>query len=166
MTAQAAHTPATRIQEAEEEYQLGRVFFNKKQWRIASQHFSLAEKRAPRNDAQLHLYRSWHGLALVYSQDISGLNLCRHAAAAKGIEATVFQNLVLAELKLNHRKRACEALRQGLRLDPRHRGLLMLKQKVRLRRRQCLTFLKRENPLNKWLGKMTYRRMMRRGDLR
>lgn len=166
MAASAAPTSSARIHQAEEEYQLGLVFFKKKQWRSAARHFSLAEKRAPRNDTQLHLYRSWHGLALVYSRDVSGLNLCRHAAAQHGIQATVFQNLVLAELKFNHRKCACEALGKGLELDPRHRGLAKLSKKIKLRRRQCLTFLKRENPLNKWLGKLTYRRMMRRGNAR
>ena len=162
MATSAAPASTVRTREAEEEYKLGLVFFKKKQWRTAARHFSLAEKRAPRNDMQLHLYSSWHGLALVYSRDISGLNLCRHAAAQRGIQATVFQNLVLAEMKFNHRKRACEALGQGLLLDPRHRGLVKLSKEIKLRRRQCLIFLKRENPLNKWLGKITYRRMMRR----
>ena len=162
MTTSATPVATTRIREAEEEYQLGLVFFKKKQWRSAARHFSLAEKRAPRQDPQLHLYRSWHGLALVYSRDVSGLNLCRHAAAQPGIQATVFQNLVLAEMKLNHRKRACEALSEGLQLDPRHHGLVKLSKQIKLRRRQCLVFLKREHPLNKWLGKVTYRRMMRR----
>ncbi|HED19093.1 MAG TPA: hypothetical protein ENI74_06285 [Gammaproteobacteria bacterium] len=165
MTTQAARLSAARIREAEEEYQLGLIFFKRKQWHIATQHFSLAEKRAPRKDLQLHLYSSWHGLALVYNKDVSGLNLCRRAATRKGIQATIFQNLVLAELKFNHRKRVCDALDQGLRLEPRHEGLLALKKTIRLRRRPCLVFLKRENLLNKWLGKMTYRKIAAREGL-
>jgi len=166
MTTQATPKSAARIREAEEEYQLGSIFFKNKQWRTAARHFSLAERRTPRNDIQLHLYSSWHGLALVYSKDVSGLNLCRHAAARKGIQARVFLNLVLAELKFNHRKRACDALNRGLRLDPRHHGLLSLRKQIRPRRRPCLNFLKRENPLNKWLGKMTYRKTIKRGNPR
>jgi len=106
----------------------------------------------------LQCYKSWHGLALVYSGDVSGLNLCRYAAAKEAIDATVFQNLVLAELKFRHRKRACATLKRGLSIDPKHRGLLKLRRNMGARRQPCLMFLDRNNPLNKWLGKMTYRR--------
>ena len=146
-----------RMREAREEYQLGRAFFDKKQWKTAARHFAQAERRSGREDVYQHLYRSCHGLSLVYCGDVSGLNLCRHAAGVETVNAEVFLNLALAELKFQHRKRACQAVSRGLSLDPRHKKLLRLRNKMGMRRQPCLPFLKRDNVLNKWLGKATYR---------
>ena len=148
----------TRERRARSEYDLGLALFKKKQFRSAMRHFSQAEHKCSRDDVHLQCYKSWHGLSLVYSGDISGLNLCRHAASNEHIDATVFQNLALAELKLRHRKRACAAVKRGLSVDPKHRGLLKLRRTMGTRRQPCLVFLDRNNPLNKWLGKITYRR--------
>ena len=148
----------TRERRARDEYELGIAFFRKKQWRTATRHFSQAEHKCSRDDVHLQCYKSWHGVSLVYSGDVSGLNLCRHASTRENIDATVFQNLALAELKLRHRKRACEAVKRGLSIDPKHRGLLKLRKNMGARRQPCLIFLDGNTPLNKWLGKMTYRR--------
>ena len=90
-----------RMREAREEYQLGRAFFDKKQWKTAARHFAQAERRSGREDVYQHLYRSCHGLSLVYCGDVSGLNLCRHAAGVETVNAEVFLNLALAELRLD-----------------------------------------------------------------
>ncbi len=156
----------TRERRARDEYELGIAFFRKKQWRTATRHFSQAEHKCNRDDVHLQCYKSWHGVSLVYSGDVSGLNLCRHASTRENIDATVFQNLALAELKLRHRKRACEAVKRGLSIDPKHRGLLKLRKNMGARRQPCLIFLDRNNPLNKWLGKMTYRRVNTAGARR
>ena len=146
-----------RMREARREYQLGRSFFEKGQWKSAARHFGEAERRSGREDVYLHLYRSWHGLSLVYCGDVSGLNLCRNAARLETVHADVFLNLALAELKLQHRKRACQAVSLGLKLDARHKPLLALRRRMGVRRPLLLPFLKRDNLLNKWLGKATYR---------
>ncbi|HFD78896.1 MAG TPA: hypothetical protein ENK05_00705 [Gammaproteobacteria bacterium] len=156
MKAQQADRSA-RATAARAEYQLGLNFFRRKQWKTAARHFGLAEQKAGRHDIHRNLYMSYHGLSLLYSGDVSGLNLCRHAAAHETIEATVCQNLVLAEIRFHHRKRACDAIALGLGIDPAHRGLLKLRRKLGVRRRPCIPFLRRENLLNKWLGKATYR---------
>jgi len=147
-----------REHHARSEYELGIVFSRKKYWRAAARHFAAAEYACRRDDIQVHRYRSWHGLALVYSGDVSGLNLCRNAAENEIADGTVFRNLVLAELKFHHRKRACVMLARGLSVAPGHRGLLRLRRVMGVRRPPCLDFLGRNNPINKWLGKITYRR--------
>ena len=147
-----------RAQQVQQEYQLGLAFFGKHHWRTAARHFALAEQKSVRRDAHERLYRSYHGLSLVFSGDISGLNLCRHTAARETRQATVFHNLALAEIRLRHRKRACAAIRHGLQLDPAHAGLRDLRRVMGVRRKPCLPFLRRNNPLNKWLGKATYGR--------
>jgi hypothetical protein len=151
-----------RMREAREEYQLGRTFFEKKQWKTAARHFGQAERKSGRADVYQHLYRSCHGLALVYSGDVSGLNLCRNAAGLETVNAEVFLNLALAELRFQHRKQACRAVSRGLKLDPRHKQLVALRSKMGTRRPPCVPFLKRDNVLNKWLGKATYRNTRRR----
>ncbi len=148
---------AERMRKAREEYLLGQAFFDKKQWKMAARHFGQAERKAGREDVSQYLYRSCHGLSLVCCGDVSGLNLCRHAASMETVQADSFLNLALAELKFQHRKRACRAISQGLRLHPRHKQLLKLRSKLGVRRQPPLPFLKRANVLNKWLGKAPYR---------
>ena len=155
-----------RVQRAQQEYQLGLAFFRMKHWKTAALHFGLADQRTSRNHVNEHLYRSYHGLSLVYSGDISGLNLCRHAAANETIQAQVFHNLARAEIHFRHRKRACDAVSRGLQHDPLHVGLLTLRSEMGVRRNPCIPFLRRENLLNKWLGKATYRKVTREGALR
>ena len=155
-----------RIRQARQECELGRQFFKKNQWKIAARHFAVAEQMSGRNDIHKYLYRSYHGLSLVNCGDFSGLNLCRNAASMETIDAEVFLNLALAELKMNHRKRACDAVSLGLEIDPRHADLLKLRRTMGMRRKPVVPFLKRENPLNKWLGKATYRHNRRGRVLR
>ena len=152
-----------RAQQVQQEYQLGLAFFRMKRWKTAARHFQLADQKCGRHDVRQRLYRSYHGLSLVYSGDISGLNLCRHTAAREKIKAGVFRNLALAELCFSHRKRAWIAVEIGLRLNPAHAGLLELRRDMGVRRAPCLPFLSRDNLLNKWLGKATYRRAARGG---
>lgn len=148
------------------EYRLGLEFYKKKQWKSAARHFALADRKSCRGDENYLLYTSYHGLSLVYSGDVSGLNFCRNAAAAETIKVEVFRNLTLAELFLNHRRRAYNALVSGLKIDPQHAGLLRLKRKMGVRRQPSVPFLRRNNPLNKWLGQMTYKRANRTKSVR
>lgn len=149
----------SRRREAQDEYQLGLAFYKKKQWKTAARHFGQADQKAGYDDIYMHLYMSYQGLCQVLSADVSGLNLCRHAASMETLQPAVFLNLAVAELKLRHRKRACSAIRQGLRLDPRHNELRELRHRIGSRRKPCLQFLSRDNLLNKWLGRVTYQRL-------
>ena len=149
----------SRRREAQDEYQMGLAFYQKKQWKMAARHFGQADQKAGHDDVYMHLYMSYQGLCQLLSGDISGLNLCRYAASMETLQPTVFLNLAIAELKLRHRKRACSALRLGLGLDPKHAGLLKLRTRIGVRRSPCLKFLSRNNLLNKWLGRITYERL-------
>ena len=124
-----------------QEYTLGQEFFKRKQWKTAARHFAAAERMSGRNDIHQFLYRSYHGLSLVNCGDFSGLNLCRNAAGMETIDADVFLNLALAELRMKHRKRACNAVSLGLDIDPRHSGLQKLRRSMGMRRRPCVPFL-------------------------
>ena len=152
-------TAGARSHAAREEYELGLAFYQKKRWKTAARHFAEADRRCGQDDISMHLYMSYHGLCLVRIGDISGLNLCRRAAMMETIQATVFLNLAMAELTLRHRKRACNAVKIGLSIDRAHLGLQKLRQIMGVRRTPCLPFLRRENLLNRWLGRYTWQRL-------
>jgi hypothetical protein len=153
--------PGERVRAAREEYDLGLTFYHKKQWKTAARHFAEAERTCGHDDAYMHLYLSYQGLCQVSAGDVSGLNLCRRAAAMEAIQARVFLNLALAELRLNHRKCACSAVKTGLSIDPTDPNLLRLRDKMGVRRTPLLPFLKREHPLNRWLGRYTWQRLQK-----
>lgn len=159
MRAVAYPNDLERRRQAHDEYLIGLEFYHKRQWKPAARHFAMADKKAGCDDVFMHLYMSYQGLCQVLSGDVSGLNLCRHAASMETIQAQVFLNLAVAELKFKHRKRACTAIRLGLDIDTRHAGLIKLRSRMGVRRPPCLSFLPRDNPLNKWLGRVTYQRM-------
>jgi hypothetical protein len=148
-----------RVRIAREEYDLGLSFYRKHQWNTAGRHFAEAGRKCGPDDVHMHLYMSYQGLCQVYCGDISGLNLCRRAAAMETIQSRVFVNLALAELKLKHRKRACSAVKIGLSIDHTDPNLLKLRDRMGVRRSPVLPFLKREHLLNKWLGRYTWQRL-------
>ena len=154
-----------RSGQAQDEFRLGLAFMKNRQWKTAVRHFRIADDRCPRRDARACLYRSYHGLALVSCGEVSGLNLCRSAASQEKSRADVFHNLALAEIRLKHRRRACDAIAAGLSIDPRNTPLLALRNRLGTRRKPCVPFLNRNNPLNKWLGKVTYRSVRRRAAM-
>lgn len=123
----------------------------------ALQYFRAADLEADDLDAYHNVYTSYHGVALVYKGDLSGLNLCRQAATGERLHAEVYCNLALAEYRLHHRRRAHTALAKGLKIDRRHLRLNRLRLEMGYRRPPILGFLSRDHFLNRILGRATYR---------
>lgn len=119
--------------------------------------FKAANQATIDHHALASLYMSYLGLTQVMLNDVSGLNLCRRAAQEETHRGDVFENLARAELRLGHRRQACDALRRGLKLDKTHTGLRDLRSEIGMRRPPTLAFLDRDNPLNRFLGKLTYK---------
>ncbi len=126
-------------------------------WTCALAYFREVDQQADPDDPRSNLYTAYHGLARVYLGDKSGLRLCRQAAAYEEEQAIVFFNLAQAEQACRHRRQAYHALCRGLHIEPQHRGLLRLRKSMGTRRKPVLRFLRREHPLNRWLGKLTWR---------
>ena len=144
-----------------DDFRLGLALLARRRWRAAAHHFQLAGRGLRRGQPAHDLCLSYQGLALVYAGDVSGLNLCRHVAARDSRQPDIYANLALAELRLRHRRRAWEALSRGLALDESHARLRQVARIMGTRRRPVVPFLRRDNPLNRWLGRATYAR--RRG---
>ena len=113
---------------------------------------------ADKRDVYLNKYRSYVGLTRVYLGEKNGVEQCREAAADEVNDVEVHYNLALAELKLDNRRRAVAALQRGLSIDAVHPDLLRLRAIMGMRRRPIIPFLSRDHVLNKWLGKLTYRK--------
>ena len=135
----------------------GQRYFRQGDLNSALACFKSAHQSTATAHVYAHLYMSYLGLTQVMLNDVSGLNLCRRAAQEEAHRGEVFENLVRAELKLGHRKQACDALRRGQRLDKGNAGLRALREEMGMRRSPCLSFLDRDNPLNRILGRLTYR---------
>lgn len=149
-------SPAHEGRTTNDEFQRGLEYFRKQDWRGAVSWFRQAEARADRQDPFRSRYTAYHGLALVLTGDLSGLNLCRNAARDELQDAEVFACQARAELQLNHRRRAWQAVRRGMQVDPEHEALGRLQREMGVRRPPLLPFLSRDHVLNRILGKLTY----------
>lgn len=112
-----------------------------------------------RNDAYYKSrYQAYYGLALVCSGDRTGIMVCRSASGDERHDGEVYYCLAIAETKLNNRERAVAALQRGLAIDPLHADVARMRDIMGIRRKPVLSFLDRSHPLNRLLGKLTYRR--------
>lgn len=139
------------------DYVQGLRHFNRGNLILALASFKSAHQSTDIAHVYARLYMSFLGITQIRLNDVSGLNLCRQAAQEEMYRAEVFENLVRAELLFGHRRCACEAMRRGLRVNSGHAGLRALREEMGARRSPCFTFLDRDNPLNRIMGKLTYR---------
>jgi hypothetical protein len=94
-----------------------------------------------------------YGVARYQGKLREGLALCEHAVKVEFYEPDNYMNLAAVELLRKNRRKAARAVREGLRLDPGHRGLHRLLQEMGRRRQPVVPFLNRNNPVNRLLGR-------------
>jgi tetratricopeptide (TPR) repeat protein len=70
---------------------------------------------------------------------------------------TLYLNLGKAYLAANKKKEAVESFQEGIKIDKNNEELLNEMKKLGTRRKPPLPFLKRSNPVNKYIGKLTYK---------
>lgn len=86
-----------------------------------------------------------------------GIELCRHAVQVQPFQPENYLNLAATYLLVGNRRLAIKAMREGLRIDATHAGLVALNRQLGVRRTPPIPFLPRENVLNQLLGRLTYR---------
>ncbi|MGD9000144.1 MAG: hypothetical protein PVF75_06995 [Granulosicoccaceae bacterium] len=118
--------------------------------------FARADAHTAHDNVYKNKYRSYHGLLLLRSGHVNGLDLCRQAASSECFDGDVFFNLARAELARGNRRTAISTIRHGLGVDATHPDLIHMRHKLGIRRAVALPFLSRDNPINKFLGKITY----------
>ena len=109
------------------------------------------------NDGQYNNVQSCYGLVQVLNSNENGLLLCRDAASNERFDGDVFLNLVCAELESNNRKRALDAIQQGIKIDACHVQLKRACAMLDCRKKCCIGFLPREHRLNRFLGRLMRR---------
>ncbi len=159
MTIDHSHTTNTMTgMEYHPAFYQGLEHFSSENFSAALNAFSQALKSVSSSSSYYNKYLSFVGLSSVLTGDRSGLNLCRRAAKDEHFDGDVFCNLVHAELKLGHRKQAVQAMQKGFSVDAEHIPLIELQEYIGERRPPIIPFLPRDNFLNRFLGKISYKK--------
>lgn len=104
------------------------------------------------------LFYSYLGFGIAYRERRirEGLDLCRHACRISFYEPENFVNLARTCLIAGARAEAFRAIRRGYSLDSSDPTLRKLHRKLGVRRPPVVRFLGRENPVNRWLGRVRH----------
>ncbi len=111
---------------------------------------------------------SYYGclVAIVNKNPKDGIKICRDAIehlnetipfGSELFYPTFYLNLGRAYLKDDNRKEAIEAFEEGLKNDPENRDLLWELKKLGTRKRTPIPFIRRGNPINKYIGMLLAR---------
>ncbi|MBM3802218.1 MAG: tetratricopeptide repeat protein [Acidimicrobiia bacterium] len=121
----------------------------------AANAFRRAFKMDPDNPRHLSYYGLILALAGENLQD--AINFCRGAIVRAAYEPEFYVNLSKVYTKAGQRKKALEALVEGMNFDKGNALLRMELKRLGTRRRPTLSFLSRDHILNRSLGMLTYR---------
>ncbi len=143
---------------AQQCFEEGRRMAEAGDWRDALERFQAAAHALPHYHPMYPFYLSCEGLAMVHLKAPGGLDLCRRAAAMPEAGADVFENLARAELLSNRRWAALQAIQAGLMIEEAHEGLVRLRRSMGVRRAPVIGFLSRDHWVNRFIGRLTYRR--------
>ncbi|MEE9614414.1 MAG: hypothetical protein V3W31_05595, partial [Thermodesulfobacteriota bacterium] len=104
------------------------------------------------------LAMSYYGLCLATSEKDyeQALSLCVIAKNRDPSNPDIFLNLGKVFVLCGHKEAALKAMREGLKADKTHEGLLAELQKISPRRPPPIPFFSRDNPLNRYIGKVSY----------
>lgn len=113
-------------------------------------------RAAHRLDPGAARYRSYYGLTLGLCERRweQALELCRGAAREEFFDPIHYHNLARLHLGFGFKGEAIRLLRRGLMIDPDNAAIRAALRDLGVRRRPPLGFLRRENALNRLLGRM------------
>lgn len=137
---------------AEEHFRRGEEALEQGHPDLALEQFRAAHRLDPMNPR----YRSYYGLAigLVERRLDRALELCRSAAREEFFQPVHYHNLARLHLAFGFKAEAIRYLRRGLMIDPNNAVIDGALQRLGVRRRPPLAFLRRQNILNRWLGRL------------
>lgn len=113
-----------------------------------------AFEKAYESDGNAARYISYYGLCLaVYKGDVEkGIELCTRAIKLEFFRGEYYLNLGKAFLKAGKKQSAINTFRRGIRIDRDNLEIKKELEKMGIRARPVIPFLKRSNPINKYLG--------------
>jgi len=117
----------------------------------ALEHFEISKRLEPANAR----YRSFYGLCLGLAERRfdKALELCRSSAKEEFFNPILYLNLAHLHLSFGFKAEGIRFLRRGLMIDPHNVLILDEMQRLGLRRRPLIGFLRRSHMLNRWLGR-------------
>lgn len=135
---------------SEEEFKKGLLFFKQNNLEKAIKAFEIAYKE----DKENAKYMSYYGLcaALKLGEIGLGLELCTKAIKKEFYKTEYYINLGSVYLKADNIKGALTVFKKGLKFDPENEIIHKELVKLGARKNSILPFLKRSNPINKFLG--------------
>jgi hypothetical protein len=140
------------------EVKRGLDFCRTGQWDKGLQILAAAAEADQRQGVLPGLVYSYLGYGLAFREHRvrEGLKLCQHAIKIEFYQPENFVNLVRTELLANNRRGAVRALEQGLKVDPDNPELHEILRDLGSRRPPPLSFLSRDNLLNRVLGRLRH----------
>ena len=119
----------------------------------------LLDSRKQKNSGQPR-YRSYYGLCLSTTKGKmrEALKLCRKATKDEFYNHEVWLNLGKVEKEAGNQLKAHKALLRALHLSPHKTEVREELKNLGLRREPLFSFLGRSHALNRFMGRMTYRR--------
>lgn len=97
-----------------------------------------------------------YGLARFQRRIREGLQLCEHAVKQEFFQVDNYSLLARTAMLAKNRRRAIQAIEQGLAIDHQDQGLLKLQRELGVRRQPVLRFLSRDNTFNRILGRLRH----------
>jgi tetratricopeptide (TPR) repeat protein len=143
---------------AEDSFEKGHRALNANDWRAATAFFEAAlmleKKLTPR--APQARYRSYYGLCLglAKKRHDEAIKMCQSAIQLERYNPDLHWNLGRVLNAAGRKREAYRVFVQGVKQQPRHKGLVKDIKRMGLRKRPVLRFLRRNHPLNVALGKM------------
>lgn len=102
-------------------------------------------------------YSYWgYGMAALEAHYNDGVAACQKAIEIEFYQPENFFNLARTYLLLGSRRKAVDAMEQGLKIDPTFRPLVSLKKRLGQRREPVLRFLDRDHFLNRLFGRLRH----------
>ncbi len=148
----------------EKEFKLGQEELRLQNYTQALDHFSFLSALSNPAESIFPRYQSYLGLCQVLLGEKEGISLCRESAKTIPNSIEIKCNLALAELQLNMRNNAISVVESGLKLDPKNSQLKKLHSRLETRRKPFLPFVSRDNLINIFIGKISYKANKRRTE--
>ncbi len=103
---------------------------------------------------------SWYGftLGLVEDKVQKGLDFCKKAINSNIPDALFYRNIGVLYVKSNNKRLAVAAYQKGMSIDKGNRKIYLEWKKLGIRRKPFFKFLDRSHFINKFIGKLTYKK--------
>ena len=135
---------------AEEHFRRGEAALGNECFGEALENFRAAHRLDPTSPR----FRSYCGLTIGLAERRfdKALELCRSAAKEEFFNPDLYHNRARVHLAFGFKSEGIRFLRRALMIDPQHAPTLGDLRRLGMRRRPVFSFLRRDNPLNRFFG--------------